>query len=55
MAPNAVEQSIRAAAASLNMEGFEVDAQCVELCRLLLEGKLSMDEYLERVTPRKAG
>ena len=53
--PSTIEKSIHAAAVSLEMEGFEVDAQCVELCRLLLEGKLSMDEYLERVTPRKAG
>lgn len=55
MNPGAIEQSIHAAAASLTMEGFEVDARCVELCRLLLEGKLSMEEYLDQVAPRKAG
>lgn len=49
-----IEKSIHVAAASLEMEGFKVDADCVELCRLMLEGKISMKEYIKRVTAWEA-
>ena len=49
-----IEKSIHAAVTSLEMEGFKVDAGCVELCRLMLEGKISMEEYIKRVTLREA-
>ena len=54
MSPSAIEKSIQAAAASLEMEGFSVDPRYVELCRLLLfSGKISMEEYLVCVTPKE--
>ena len=52
--PSTIEKSIHAAAVSLEMEGFKVDAGCVELCRMMLEGKISMEEYIKRVTLREA-
>ena len=54
MIQSKIEKSIHAAVASLEMEGFKVDAGCVELCRLMLEGKISMEEYIKRVTAREA-
>lgn len=54
MSQNLIEKSIHMAAASLKMEGFQVDAGCVELCRMMLEGKISMDEYIRRVMPQEA-
>ena len=53
MSSSAIDKSIQAAAASLEMEGFSVDPQCVELCRLLLADEISMEEYLARVTPKE--
>lgn len=53
MSLSAIEKSIRAAAASLEMEGFCVDSRCVELCRLPLADEISMEEYLSRVTPKE--
>lgn len=52
--PSTIEKSIHAAVTSLEMEGLKVDAGCVELCRMMLEGKISMEEYIKRVTPREA-
>lgn len=51
--PSTIEKSIHAAVTSLKMEGFKVDAGCVELCRMMLEGKISMEEYIKCVTPRE--
>ena len=53
MSPSAIEQSIHTASASLEMEGFSVDPNCVALCRRMLAGEISMDEYLSRVTPKR--
>ena len=52
MSPSEIERSIRAAAASLEMEGLPVDPQCVAWCRRMLAGELSMEEYLALVTER---
>ena len=53
MSPSEIEKSIQASIASLEMEGFTVSSDCVELCRLMLAGEISMDEYLTRVTPKE--
>lgn len=55
MSSSAIERSIRTAAASLEMEGFEVEADHIALCRKMLAGEITMEEYLARVTPEKAG
>lgn len=53
MSPSAIEQSIHTAAFSLEMEGFSIDPNCIALCRRMLSGEISMDEYLSRVTPKR--
>ena len=44
-----VEQSIRTAEVSLRMEGLQVFDDCKEMCRMLLSGKITMDQYLDYV------
>ena len=51
----AIEHAIRTATASLEMEGFAVNPDHVVLCRKMLAGEITMEEYLANVTPQKAG
>ncbi len=53
MNPAAIEKSIRTAAASLEMEGFVVDPDCMALCQKMLSGEITMEEYLTQVTPQE--
>lgn len=55
MSPSAIERSIRTATASLEMEGFAVEPDHVALCRKMLAGEITMEEYLVNVTPKEAG
>lgn len=55
MSPSAIERSIRTAAASLEMEGFAVEPDHIALCRKMLAGEITMEEYLANVTPKEAG
>ena len=48
---HSIEQSIRTAEISLQMEGFSVSDACKELCRRLLSGEITLEQYLARVTP----
>lgn len=54
MSPAAIERSIHTAAVSLKMEGFLVEPDCVALCRKMLAGEITMEEYIACVTPKKA-
>ncbi len=54
MSPAAIEKSIRTAVASLEMEGFEVDPECMALCQKMLSGEITTEEYLAQVTPQEA-
>ena len=49
-----ISRSIANAAASVEMEGFRVDDECRDWCRLVLENKMTKDEYL-RLLMKKAG
>ena len=49
-----IDLAIENSAASVEMEGFIIDDQCKDLCRKLLQGDLTMDEYIAFVK-RKAG
>lgn len=53
MSPSAIEQSIQAAAASLEMGEVSVNSRHVKLCRPLFADEISMEEYLSRVTPKE--
>lgn len=55
MSPLAIERSIHIAAVSLEMEGFTVNADHVVLCRKMLAGEITMEEYLDSVTPKEVG
>lgn len=52
MSQTAIDRSIRTAAASLEMEGFVVDSDHAALCRKMLAGEITMEEYLAHVTPK---
>ncbi len=53
MSSAAIEKSIRTATASLEMEGFVVDSDCMVLCQKMLSGEITMEEYLAQVTPQE--
>ena len=55
MKPDAIEKAIHASVCSLKTEGLEVDSSCIDLCRKMLSGEISMEEYLLRVTPNTQG
>lgn len=44
-----IEQSIRTAEVSLRMEGLHVSDDCKEMCRMLLSGEITMEQYLNYV------
>ena len=45
-----IERSIEAAEVSLRMEGLSVTEVCKELCRKLLAGEITLEQYLAHVT-----
>ena len=54
MSDERIERAIESAAASMKMEGFQIDPQCVDLYRRLLKDEITMDEYISAVTGKKA-
>lgn len=48
------ERTVANAAASVEMEGFHVDAECRDWCRMLLAGEITLEQYLALVK-KKAG
>ena len=51
--PYSIERSIKASEVSLKMEGLSVTDACKELCRKLLAGEITLEQYLTYVTPRR--
>ena len=47
-----IDKAIENAAASVEMEGYRIDEQCKEWCRKLLNGQLTMEEYIVLVKQR---
>ena len=47
-----IDKAIENSAASVEMEGFKIDSQCREWCRQLLQGKITLEEYIELVKAR---
>ena len=41
-----VDKAIENAVASVKMEGYTVDSECVLWCKQLLENKISMEQYI---------
>ena len=44
-----IDRAINNSAASVEMEGFLIDEQCKDWCRKLLQGELTMEEYIDLV------
>ena len=40
------DQAIKIAAASLEMEGYHIDSDCIQLCKKLLNNEINMHEYI---------
>lgn len=40
------DQAVKIAAASLEMEGYHIDSDCIQLCKKLLNNEINMDEYI---------
>ncbi len=53
--PHSIERSIEAAEVSLRMEGLSVTDVCRELCRKLLSGEITLEQYLTFVTSNGGG
>lgn len=47
MSDFAIEKAIKNAEASVNMEGLHVSDSSKELCKKLLKGEITFDEYLK--------
>lgn len=47
--PRSIERSIEAAEVSLRMEGLPVTEVCKELCRKMLAGEITLEQYLAHV------
>lgn len=47
-----IDKAIENSAASVEMEGYHIDEQCKDWCRLLLTGEITMEEYIALVTKR---
>ena len=47
-----IDKAIENSAASVEMGGFRIDEQCKDWCRKLLNGELSMEEYIVLVKQR---
>ena len=48
---NSIEQTIQAAEVSLQMEGLSVTDACKDLCRRMLAGEITLEQYLSYVIP----
>ena len=44
-----IDKAIENAVASVKMEGFQVDSECVQWCKKLLEKEISMEQYITLV------
>ena len=41
-----VDKAIENAVASVKMEGYVVDGECVQWCKKLLENEINMEQYI---------
>lgn len=44
-----IEQTVENAIASLKMEGYQIDSDCVQWCKKLLANEISMEQYIALV------
>lgn len=48
---NSIDHTIQAAEVSLQMEGLSVTDACKDLCRRMLAGEITLEQYLSYVIP----
>lgn len=44
-----IENAIKNACASVEMEGYTIDKECKEWCRLLLNEEITLEQYISLV------
>lgn len=44
-----IDKAIENAVASVKMEGYQVDSECLQWCKKLLEKKINMEQYISLV------
>ena len=44
-----IDKAIENAVASIEMEGFSIDEQCKDWCRMLLNNEISMEQYISLI------
>lgn len=44
-----IDKAIETASASVKMEGYQIDTECVQWCKQLLEKEISMEQYIALV------
>lgn len=44
-----IDKAIENAVASVKMEGYQIDSECVQWCKQLLENKINMEQYIALV------
>ncbi len=44
-----IDKAIENAVASIKMEGYQIDNECVEWCKKLLGNEISMEQYIALV------
>ena len=44
-----IDKAIENAVASVKMEGYQIDSECVQWCKKLLEKEISMEQYITLV------
>ena len=50
-----IDNAIENAVASVKMEGYRVDSECVQWCKKLLEKEISMEQYIALVKQKSGG
>lgn len=48
------DKAINTAIASLEMEGYSIDMECVNWCKKLLENEIDMEQYIELLKQKYA-
>ena len=49
-----IDKAIENAVASVKLEGYQVDSECLQWCKKLLEKEINMEQYITLVK-QKAG
>ena len=49
------DQAVKIAAASLEMEGYHIGSDYIQLCKKLLNNEINMDEYIVIVKQKAEG